>query len=515
MENGALRKPSFGLAVAVLLLDAFIICVGVLSLEISDDLTFGFGQGAQIPLLMAAIVTGISGIVFLKIPWDTIEQGIFKAISVAIQAMLILMIIGALVGAWVQSGVAPTLIYYGLNLLSPKYFLLAALFICSIVSLSTGSSWSTSGTVGIALMGIGAGLNIPAPMTAGFIISGAYFGDKMSPLSETTNLAPAVSGADLFDHIRAMCWTTLPAIVLVAVIAYFMGANVAGEIDASKINLIQHTMGSEFTISPFCLIPPLLILVLAAMKMPAIPGVVIGMLGGVVISLFNGIDIGNILNVLWEGYTPGLISKMSSAENMDALVNIFQGTALEGSTYSLEMFKEVGALLEQLFARGGVNGMMGTIALILMALSLGGTLEACGYLQVMLDKLLAAVKSAFGLVASVIVSCVFSNAFLADQYLSLVIPGRMFKGAFEDTEFNGKKLDKVMLSRSLEDSGTLTSVLIPWNTCGAYNAGVLGVSTFAYAPYAFLNYLVPIIALVMTKFGIGVKWVEKGSKVAD
>jgi len=498
-------KPSLGLAITILLINALIICIGILPESLN-----GFEQDAQIPLFIACIVSAASGVFVLKIKWRELEEGIFKAISVALQAMLILMIIGSLIGAWIQSGVAPTLIYYGLELLTPQYFLLAALLICCIVSLTTGSSWSTSGTVGIALMGVAAGLNIPPHIAAGFIVSGAYFGDKMSPLSDTTLLAPAVVGSELFSHIRAMCWTTLPALLMVAGLAVFFGNDYAsGELDSSKIVTIQDLIKTEFTISWICFIPPILVLSCAAMKIPAIPGIVLGIFSAVAISIYNGVNIGSIIGVLYEGYTPGIITEIGSVESTEALLGLTQGTVLEGSGAGYALIKEMGEMLSKLFTRGGMDGMMSIIALIMMALSLGGVLEACGYLEVIINKLLESVRSAFGLVASVMVSCVFANAFLADQYLSLVVPGRMFKGAFEKSEFNGKKMAPVMLSRTIEDAGTMTSVLIPWNTCGAYNSGVLGVSTFAYAPYAFLNYFVMIVALIITKLNIGMKWQEE------
>jgi NhaC family Na+:H+ antiporter len=501
------KNPSLGFALLVLLIDAIIICIGVLPEDISEHFG-GLGQGAQIPLLFACVVTAASGLYFLKIKWKEMEEGVFKTISTALQAMLILMIIGCLVGSWMQSGVAPTLIYYGLETLSPEYFLLAALFICCIVSISTGSSWSTSGTIGIALMGIAIGLEISAPVAAGFIISGAYFGDKMSPLSDTTNLAPAVAGSELFSHIGAMCWTTLPVIGLVAVIAVFMGRGTAGELDSSKIVLMQEIMKSEFTISWLCLIPPILVLSSAAMKIPAIPGIILGILSSVAISIFNGTDIGSIIGVLFDGYSPGLISEIGNAESAEVVLGLIEGTAISASS-APDRIIEIGKMMAELFTRGGMNSMMETIALILMALSLGGILESCGYLEVIISRLLETVKTTTGLIASVIVSCIFSNIFLADQYLGIVVPGRMFKSAFEKTEKKKKKMSTVMLSRSLEDAGTLTSVLVPWNTCGAYHTKVLNIETFAYLPYAFLNYLVPITALILTKLNIGMKWQEE------
>jgi len=250
MEHHNGRMPTFGEALFVLVVDALIISYGVLDIHFESGAVFGLALSAHVPLFFAAVFTAIMGVFFLGRRWRTVEEGMINGITVALQAVLILLTIGGLIGAWIQSGVVPTLIFYGLNLLSPEYFLLASLLICSIVSLSTGSSWSTSGTVGIALMGIGAGLGVPAPVTAGFVISGAYFGDKMSPLSDTTNLAPAVAGSELFDHIRAMLWTTGPTLLIVAGIAYYMGGSYSGAtLDNSRITVIQQMMSAEFTIS--------------------------------------------------------------------------------------------------------------------------------------------------------------------------------------------------------------------------------------------------------------------------
>ena len=508
------RKPTITEALTILILDALIISYGVLSIKTESGWTFGLGLSAHIPLFLAATVSAISGMVFLKTPWRKLEDGMISAITVAMQAIIILLAIGGLVGSWIQSGVVPTLIFYGLNMLSPRFFLLASLLICSVVSLSTGSSWSTSGTVGIALMGIGAGLGIPAPVTAGFILSGAYFGDKISPLSDTTNLAPAVSGAELFDHIKAMLWTTLPTLCIVMGIAWFMGTKYgAGALDASKISLIQQMMASEFPISLMGFVPPLLVLTLAAMKIPAIPGIVSGMLLGSILALVHGLDIGSVLGALHSGYSTSLITKVSEAGDLTALAEAVKGSAMQLSgTVDVEMYKSVGGLLKDLLNRGGMTSMLGTISLILMALMLGGVMETCGYLEVILERLMQKVRTVGGLITSVIASCIFANMFLGDQYLAIVIPGRMFKPGFEKFEAGGRKLAPRMLSRSLEDSGTLTSVLVPWNTCGAYNSGVLGVPTLEYLPYAFLNWLNPLVAVAMTYMGIGVYWKDPESE---
>jgi len=509
MEHHNGRMPTFGEALFVIVVDALIISYGVLDIHFESGAVFGLALSAHVPLFFAAVFTAIMGVFFLGRRWRTVEEGMINGITVALQAVLILLTIGGLIGAWIQSGVVPTLIFYGLNLLSPEYFLLASLLICSIVSLSTGSSWSTSGTVGIALMGIGAGLGVPAPVTAGFVISGAYFGDKMSPLSDTTNLAPAVAGSELFDHIRAMLWTTGPTLLIVAGIAYYMGGSYSGAtLDNSRITVIQQMMSAEFTISYFGFVPPLLVLTLAALKVPAIPGIVAGMLLAVAMSLFQGTGIADVLGALHSGYSPSMIAQISEAADIGAVNELVKGTAVFAGD-SFETVKEVSGMLNDLLARGGLAGMLETIALILVALVLGGIMETCGFLEVLLRKLMENVRTAFGLVGSVIASCIFTNMFLGDQYLALVMPGRMFRPAFESFRQNGKGIDPRILSRTLEDSGTLTSVLVPWNTCGAYNSGVLGVPTLSYLPYAFLNYLNPVVALAMTGLGIGIKWVDK------
>ncbi len=512
MEAKTGRMPTFREAVLVLIIDSIIISYGVLDIHFESGAVFGLGLSAHIPLFISAVFTAAMGVFFIGRKWADVEEGMINGITVALQAVLILMTIGGLVGAWIQSGVVPTLIYYGLNLLTPQYFLLASLLICCIVSLSTGSSWSTSGTVGIALMGIGAGLGVPAPVTAGFIISGAYFGDKMSPLSDTTNLAPAVAGSDLFSHIRAMMWTTIPTLFIVAAIAAYMGREYSGALlDDSRISIIQQIMAAEFSISWAGFLPPLLVLLLAVLKVPAIPGIVAGMLLAVGMSLSQGIGFAEVLDVLKGGYVPGLIARMTESADAAALNELMGGAAVFG-TEAFETVKEISGMLSDLLARGGLDGMLDTVALILVALVLGGIMETCGFLEILLERLLHKVKSVCGLVGAVIASCIFTNLFLGDQYLALVMPGRLFRPAFDGYEKDGKKLDARLLSRTLEDSGTLTSVLVPWNTCGAYNSGVLGVPTLSYLPYAFLNYLNPLVALAMTRLGIGIPWREEGGE---
>ena len=481
-------KPGLGLSIGVFVAAAVIISFGVLRL----------GVDAHIPIVFSAVLVCIVGLTVLKMPWSQIEEGGLNAIAVALQAVVILMIIGMVIGIWIQSGVVPTLIYYGLSILSPSIFLLATLLITSIVSLSTGSSWTTSGTVGIALMGIAHGLGIPAPLTAGIVISGAYFGDKMSHLSDTTNLAPAVAGANLFDHIRAMIWSTGPTYLIVAAICIFLGMRYAGgALDAEKISAMQQMMQAEFNIGLLGFLPPVLVIALAMRKTPAIPGLFAGVLIAAIMSAVQGNGIGDIIDAIHYGYGASVSGEIAGAEG-EALLNMLSQFNLN---IAPEMAAEVGEMLSDLVSRGGLDSMMWTISLIFCALFFGGVMEACGFLETIVSSITRQVKTVGGMMGSVIGTCFLANLFLGDQYLSLVIPGRMFKTAFEE-----KGLAPRMLSRATEDAGTLTSALIPWNTCGAFQSSVLGVPTLAYAPYAFLNYLNPIVSLIMSYMKIGIYW---------
>lgn len=486
------RRPTFLEASLILIACAGIISYGVLKL----------GADAHIPIIISAVIVAFWGAFVLKYSWKSIEDGIIQGITMALQAVLILMMVGLVIGSWIQSGVVPSMIFYGLDILSPKIFLLATLVIAAVVALATGTSWGTSGTVGIALMGVGAGLGIPAPVTAGIIISGAYFGDKMSPLSDTTNLAPAVAGTDLFSHIRSMIWTTGPTFLIVAAITVFLGNKYSGgTLDVSKIQAIQTVMAGEFPISFMGLVPPLIVIVLAIAKVPALPGLFAGIIFACGMSFAQGNGFGDIITALHYGYEATVSGQIAQAETMEAVVELMAQGGITG--VSPELAKDAGTMLADLLTRGGLDSMMWTISLILAALSFGGIMERCGFLEVLLKTILHGVSSVGGLVTSVLVSCFVSNLFLGDQYLSIVMPGRMFKSAFDE-----KGLDPKMLSRTLEDAGTLTSVLIPWNTCGAYNASVLGVPTLEYLPFAFMNYLNPVVSMIMAYSGIGVFWQE-------
>ena len=506
------RRPGLLLSIFVLCISALIVTFGVVDIELESGSHFGLGLPAQVPLLFATIFAALVGALYLKRSWKELENGMAGAIQVSIQAIVILILVGCLVGSWIQSGVVATMIYYGLEVMTPRYFYLATLIISVVVALATGCCWTTSSTVGVALIGISAGLGLPLPITAGFVISGAYFGDKISPLSDTTNLAPAVSGSELFEHVRAMMWTTVPTLLITAIIAFMMGDSAQGS-DGGRIALIQSMMRAEFNISLWAFIPPMIILVMAAMKIPAIPGIVAGIAGSLVLSLVRGSTANEAMTVLFSGYVPehlGAFSEAATPEAMSAVTASFSQAFTAGSpalSVSSDVFAKVGGLLTQLFTRGGMTSMLETVCLIVVALSLGGIMEVCGFLDVILDSLMRHVKSVTGMIASVLASAFMANVFLSEQYLSIIVPGRMFKRAFDErTWSNGKKLHPVMLSRSLEDSGTMTSVLVPWNTCGVYVSSVLGVATLDYLPYCFMNWLNPLVALALTALGLAVIW---------
>ena len=414
-------------------------------------------QAAHIPLIAAAAVAAIVA-TFHKYPWKEIQAGIVHGIMLAMSAILILMVVGTMIGTWIQGGTVPSMIFYGLKILSPGIFLVATLIICSVVSLGTGSSWSTAGTIGVALIGVGQGLGIPVAMVAGAIISGAYFGDKMSPLSDTTNLAPAVAGTDLFSHVRHMVYTVVPAYILSIVLYALLGLKFSkGVLDAQKIEAFLSTIKSNFFIHPVLLLPPILVIVMVVKKVPPLPALLGGsMLGGIFGMVFQSNSLANVIEAAKSGYV---------------------------SQTGLSM-------VDDLLTRGGLDSMMDTVALIICALSFGGIMEKTGMLETIAGALLKRVKTTGSLATTVVFSCLGMNVIAADQYMAIVVPGRMFKKAFDERNLHPKNL-----SRLLENSGTLTSPLIPWNSCGAFMHATLGVNPLLYLPYAFFNLIVPIVAI--------------------
>jgi len=426
---------------------------------------FKVEQPVHIPLVLGSLIAAIVAITRLGYCWQDIEDGIISSISGTMQAIIILAIIGMIIGTWILGGIVPTLIFYGLKILSPGIFLVASCLLCCVVSLATGSSWTTAGTVGIALMGVAAGLGIPAPMAAGAIISGAYFGDKMSPLSDTTNLAPAMAGAKLFDHISHMVYTTGASLGIALIGFGILGFKFAGTaLDSSKIDAINNLMSQKFTITPFLLLVPIIVIIMVAKKVPAIPGLFIGvLLGGVAAMLTQGANFSDVMSAMQDG----VVSETGNK------------------------------LLDTLLTRGGYQSMMFTISLILAALSFGGILEKTGMLESLAKRVLKYAKSTGSLVTATVFTAIFTNILAGDQYLSLVLPGKMYKD-----EYRKRGLAPRNLSRCLEDAGTITSPLVPWNTCGVFMSGALQVPTLEYLPYCFLNLVNPLVSIFFGFTGI-------------
>ena len=428
-------------------------------------------QKPHIPLILAAAVAAAVA-TYLKYPWKEIHEGMVQGINLAMGAILILIVIGTMIGTWISGGIVPAMIYYGLKVLSPGIFLVATMLICSIVSLGTGSSWSTAGTVGVALIGVGQGLGISPAMVAGAIISGAYFGDKMSPMSDTTNLAPAVAGTDLFSHIRHMIYTVTPAYVISLILFGVLGARFAGGvIESQNIETILTTLKAHFFIHPILLLAPLMVIVMVILKIPPLPALLGGsFLGGIFAALAQSESLANIISAAHFGY--------------------------EADTGVV--------MVDELLTRGGIMNMMETVALIICALCFGGIMEKTGMLKVLASSLLRYVKRTGTIVATTVFSCIFMNGIAADQYIAIVVPGRMFKSAFD-----AKKLHPKNLSRVLENSGTMTSPLFPWNSCGAFMGATLGVNPFVYLPYAFLNLLVPLVSIFFGYTGITMEKIKE------
>jgi NhaC family Na+:H+ antiporter len=436
----------------------------------------------QFILLLGGVVAAIVGFKN-KVSYKKMMDEVAENVKSTTGALLILLMVGALAGTWLISGIIPSMIYYGLQILNPTIFLAACVIICAIISIATGSSWTTSATVGIALVGIGETLGISSGMTAGAVLSGAYFGDKMSPLSDTTNLAPAMAGSDLFTHIKYMAYTTIPTIVITLILFIIIGLN----LDTSGVPMIDdklNAINKSFNISPWLFIVPILVIAMIIKKTPPL------------IALIIGAILGGITAIIAQ---PEIVIKIAGANELN-FQSAYQGVmnALTVDTAVETSSKE----LNDLFTAGGMKGMLGTIWLVICAMVFGGIMDGIGALSRITKSLLKLATTTFGLFASTVASCLALNLTASDQYLALVVPGKMFKKAYED-----KDLAPENLSRTLEDSGTVTSVLIPWNTCGAYHSKVLfgqaGVT--AYIPYTFFSILSPFITLLFAGFHIKIK----------
>ena len=458
LEEREIKKPTIGLALISLLGLVAVMVIGIV----------GFGADPHIPMFFGVIIASATAL-SLGYKWSDIEQMMVDGISKAMQSILILAIVGMMIGAWLLSGTIPTMIYYGLKLLSPKIFLVATVLICSITSLATGTSWGTMGTMGLALIGIGTGLGMPVGPTAGAVISGAYFGDKLSPLSDTTNLAPAMAGTDVFTHVKYMLKSTLTAYAIALIffgIYGFMHVS-GGEVDSSQAIVIMEGLQNNFNINPVLLLPPLIVILAIALKIPAIPGITFGFV---------------VAAILAPIFQPGV----GISESLDASLNGFVcETELES--------------LNDLLSSGGLLSMGFSILMVLIAMMYGGIMEGSRQMEVIINELLKVIKGPAALIGATELTSFFANAIMAEQYISILIPGRMFAPAYREKGIHPKSL-----SNALESAGTVTSCLIPWNTCGVFIATTLKISTAQYAPWAVFNYVMPIICFIMAFMGITV-----------
>ena len=488
-DNKATIKPLKPTILQALLPILFLIVALFINVRIFGDAALDGSN--QIILMLSA---GVASIVAIRLgyKWKKIRTSIVKSISSALSSIIILLLIGSLAGTWLLSGVVPAMIYYGLQVLNPTIFLVAATIVCAIVSVATGSSWTTAATVGIALIGIGTALGLSPGMVAGAIISGAYFGDKMSPLSDTTNLAPAMVGSDLFTHIRYMAYTTVPSITITLIIFLIIGLTQDSSGTTASTQEILEAINGSFYISPVLFLVPIAVIFMIVRKIPAIPAIMFGaILGGIFAAIFQ----------------PEVVLSVSEYESLSAeayYVGIMK--AFYGDIQIITGQE----IVDDLLSSGGMYGMLGTVWLIVSAMIFGGVMEGTGMLKRIAESIISLVNSTGSLVASTAGTCVFFNITASDQYLAIVVPGRMYTDTYKE-----KGLAPENLSRTLEDSGTVTSALIPWNTCGAYHANVLGVATFAYLPFAFFNLISPFMTIFYAYMGIKIRTLKDAKTEAS
>ena len=485
MDTKINRNKELSIGEALIPVAALIVMLGFNVYVYGDEALSGSNQFV---LLLGAAVAAIVGF-FNKVIFSKMMEEVAENIKSTVGAILILLMVGALAGTWLVSGIIPSMIYYGLQILSPAIFLPATLIICSIISIATGSSWTTSATVGIALIGVGGALGFDLGMVAGAVISGAYFGDKLSPMSDTTNLAPAMAGTDLFTHIRYMALTTIPTYIITLILFIVLGLSVDIHGDVNIAKLLTDIEAS-FTISPWLFAVPIIVIGLIIKKTEPLIALLIGtLLAGVFAVIFQ----------------PHIINQIAGVQTM-SVQSAYKGV-MDAITGDITIATE-NKTLASLFTSGGMQKMLGTIWLILCAMVFGGIMDAIGALSRISQALLKLAHTTFGLFAATVGSCLALNITASDQYLAIVVPGKMFAKAYKD-----KGLAPENLSRTLEDAGTVSSVLIPWNTCGAYHAGTLGVSTFEYLPYAFFNIISPFMTLLFAAFNIKIRQLVSEAKI--
>jgi len=472
-----LKTPKLSLSAALLPLIILVVMLTYNVTVFGDDALSGSNQFI---LLLGGVVGGLVGL-RNNVTYGQMLQKISENLQSVTGPILILLFVGALAGTWLLSGIIPAMIEYGLQIANPYFFLPACVLISALVSLATGSSWSTSATIGIALIGIGKALDLPVGMVAGAVISGAYFGDKLSPMSDTTNLAPAMAGSELFAHIRYMLYTTLPSIIITLLLFIFLGWSFSssGEVDTS---LLSESIREKFNISPLLFLVPLIVIIMIVKKTPPL------------LALFVGILLGGLFALIFQ---PQLLMDLSESSVLNFKTiykSIFNAITVDTHIETND------SLLNELFSSGGMQGMLGTVWLIICAMVFGGVMDAIGALQAISNAFLKWAKTNFQLIAGTAASSLTVNLTASDQYLAIVVPGKMFTQAYRD-----RKLAPENLSRTLEDAGTVTSVLVPWNTCGAYQSGVLGVGVTEYFIYAFFNWISPLMTLIYAYLKIKIK----------
>jgi NhaC family Na+:H+ antiporter len=481
----SIKKPS--LAIALLPIFLLITLLSINVLIFGDNTTSGSNQ---LTLLISAAFASILGL-FYGTNYKEMLDGAIESISSAMGALIILLLIGSLAGTWMMSGIVPSMIYFGLKLLSPSIFLFAACIICSVVSLATGSSWSTIATIGIAMLGIGNALGINEGLTCGAIISGSYFGDKMSPLSDTTNLAPAMAGTDLISHIKYMMWTTIPSITITLIIFFIIGLNLDAQVgQLTQIESLKDALSTSFNISLWTLIVPVIVIIMIIKKVPAIPALLFGSIAG---GLYGAI------------FQPNIIEEISGSVSVSYLDYIKNSYIAVVNSMTVDVDIQTSNIaVNDLISTSGMSGMLNTIWLIICAMSFGGIMEKTGFLSTITNSLMKFVNSQKSLILTTSGTCLFLNITASDQYLAIVVPGRMFASSYKKYG-----LDPKNLSRTLEDTATVTSPLVPWNTCGATHAGVLGISTFIYLPYCFFNLISPVMTLIFAYGNIKIAKLSK------
>lgn len=440
-----------------------------------------FKVDPHIPMFIGVMIAAVMAMI-LGYRWSDIETMMIDGINKAMQSVLIIAIVGMMIGVWILSGTVPTMIYYGLKLLSPSIFFIAAVLICSITSLATGTSWGTIGTMGLALMGIGHGLGMPAGPTAGAIISGAYFGDKMSPLSDTTNLAPAMAGTDVFTHVKYMIKSTSVAYIITLLFFGIYGFRYSadGSADTSSAEQLINGIEHVFNINPILLLPPLLVIAAIALKIPALPGITLGLIAGAALApIFQG-DL-----AIFDPDTGKFLHNGASF-----------GDIIVSAMYGFKCSSEMKAL-DTLLTKGGLMGMDSTILMTIIAMMFGGIMEGTKQLKVIIEAIGRFVRTSASLIFATEATCILSNIVMPEQYISILIPGRMYAPAYRERGLHPK-----CLSNALESAGTVSSPLVPWNTCGMFIAGALGIETITYLPYAIFNYSMIIVTAIMAYLGL-------------